>query len=68
MNLYPFDVECGICGQVGKGDFRANAAQWFGGAVHTNPSVCRDYLDGERQKLEKERKELQAARHPVLVA
>lgn len=67
MNIYTFPVTCDVCGGEGVGTLRMSAASWLRDStiVHTDPRVCRDYLELERKRVEQERRELLRRMQPI---
>lgn len=59
MNIYQFPVTCDICGGEGMGTYRTAGAAWDTRSTitHIDPRVCRDNLDRERRRVERERRE-----------
>ena len=62
MNPYTEHVTCDICGGPGVGTPKTATAAWIVGNEirHTDPETCAYYLSLERERLERERKEMEA--------
>lgn len=54
MKIHTFPLTCDVCGGDGHGTIQTAGAAWDRRStiVHTDPRVCRDYLDRERRRLE----------------
>lgn len=67
MNPYTFPVTCDVCGGEAVGTLRTSAASWLRDTTiaHRDPRVCRDYLERERTRVEKEKRELLLRTQPI---
>ncbi len=54
MNPYIYEVCCSVCGGPGMAHARDIGKDWTGSEfVHSDPRVCRDFLDRENIKNKK---------------
>jgi hypothetical protein len=54
MRIHTFELICDVCGGPGMGTIQTAGAAWVRGntITHSDPRICRDYLDRKRRELE----------------